>query len=335
MKRLFSLLLAAVMILLCGCSRTPQVYQVTYLDLFDTVTVISGTADAEKDLQAQAKQIHDQLQVYHRLFDIYHDYEGVANLKTVNDNAGIAPVTVDKAIIDLLLDCREYYELTGGAVNVCMGSILKLWHEARTSGLDDPGNAKLPDEAALRDAAEHISWETVVIDREASTVFITDPRQSLDVGAIAKGWSAQRVAEELPSGILLNLGGNVCATGPKMEDTPWVIGVNAPDGGDYLCALNLSQGSAVTSGDYQRYYTVDGVHYHHIIDSNTQMPSTKWTSVTILCADSGLADALSTALFLMDREEGQALLTACDAEAMWVDKEGNCYYSPGFEASIR
>ena len=330
MKRLIALLLAAVTILLCGCSRAPKVYQVTYLDLFDTVTVISGAADSEKDLQAQAKQIHDKLQEYHRLFDIYNDYEGVNNLKTVNDNAGIAPVAVDRAIIDLLLDCREYYELTGGAVNVCMGSILKLWHEARTAGLDDPENAALPDEAALSAAAEHISWETVIIDEESGTVYITDPEQSLDVGAVAKGWSAQRVTEELPEGILLNLGGNVCATGPKAEDTPWVIGVNDPDGGDYLRTLQLWEGSAVTSGDYQRFYTVDGVNYHHIIDPETQMPSDKWRSVTILCDDSGLADALSTALFLMDRENGQALLSKCGAEAMWVDKEGNCWYSENF-----
>ena len=335
MNRKIALLLAALLILLCGCTGGNQVYQVTYLDVFDTVTVISGTAESQAAFQTQAKNIHDRLQEYHRLFDIYKEYEGITNLKTVNDNAGVEPVTVDQAIIDLLLDCKQYYELTGGAVNVCMGTILSLWHEARNAGLEDPENAKLPDAATLEEASNHISWETVLIDQEQNTVYITDPAQSLDVGAVAKGWAAQRVAEELPGGILINLGGNVCATGPKAENTPWVIGVNDPEGDGYLCTLELSLGSAVTSGDYQRFYTVDGVNYHHIIDPQTRMPADRWSSVTILCDDSGLADALSTALFLMDRESGEVLLKQCGAEAMWVDPEGNCYYSAGFQNVIR
>jgi len=91
----------------------------------------------------------------------------------------------------------------------------------------------------------------------------------------------------------------------------------------------------VTSGDYQRTYLVDGEFYHHIIDPETLMPSAYWRSVTVVCPDSGLADALSTALFLMDQQDGQTLLDRCGAAAMWVDGEGNCYYSPDFEENIR
>ena len=96
-----------------------------------------------------------------------------------------------------------------------------------------------------------------------------------------------------------------------------------------------AQGSVVTSGDYQRAYTVDGVSYHHIIDPETLFPAGYWRSVTILCPDSGLADALSTALFVLSLEEGLELLEKCDAEAMWVDAAGEISYSPGFEANIR
>ena len=132
------------------------------------------------------------------------------------------------------------------------------------------------------------------------------------------------------------MGGNVCATGPKDEDgTPWVVGVNDPDGGNYLHTIYVTGGSVVTSGDYQRCYMVDGKLYHHIIDPDTRMPAAYWRSVTILCDDSGLADALSTALFLLPLEEGQRLLEKTGAEAMWVDAGGNQYYSPGFEATIR
>jgi len=246
-------------------------------------------------------------------------------------------VQADERIIRLLLDCRAFCDATGGKVNVAMGSVLQLWHEARSDGRDDPVNARLPDHDALLRAGEHMDPDTVIIDEAASTVSFTDPSVRLDVGAVAKGWAVQRVAENAPAGLLISVGGNVCATGPKTPDgTPWVVGVQGVDGGDsYLHTLYLTEGSVVTSGDYQRTYMVDGKLYHHIIDPETLYPSVCWRSVTVVCPDSGAADALSTALFLLTQAEGQALLTQYQAEALWVDGDGNMFYSPGFQELIR
>ena len=342
-RRLSSLLL--VCLLLCGlvgCKAPAQQqgqkqYNATFLTLFDTITTITGLAESEEAFQAKANEIRDELEVYHQLFDIYNEYDGISNLKTVNDHAGIAPVKVDEKIIRLLLDCRGYYELTGGKVNVAMGSVLRLWHNARNDGINDPVNARLPDQTQLEEAKEHISFDTVIIDEEAMTVFISDPEQLLDVGAVAKGWAAQRVAENASEGLLISVGGNICPTGPKTpEGNPWVVGVQSPeDTSVYLHTLYLTEDALVTSGDYQRYYVVDGKPYHHIIDPDTLYPAAYWRSVTILCEDSGLADALSTALFLLSREEGQALLDQCGAMAMWVAADGSICYSPGFEEFIR
>ena len=337
MKKLI-LLCLCLGLLLTSCTSVPEQkqYTATFLTLFDTVTTIVGRADSEESFQQQAQIIHDALQEYHQLFDIYNDYPGISNLKTINDHAGISPVQVDSRIIDLLMDCRSYCESTNGKVNVAMGSVLQLWHEARSHGINDPLNAALPDEAALKEAALHTDFSNVIIDEAASTIFLADPDMRLDVGAIAKGWSVQRICEQSPSGLLISVGGNVCATGPKnASGTPWVVGVQNPDGNDYLHTLYVSGGSIVTSGDYQRYYVVDGTRYHHIIDPVTLHPGVYWRSVTIACADSGLADALSTALFLLPLEEGQKLLDNCGAEAMWVDAEGILHYSPGFQALIR
>ena len=334
------LLIVLISILLTGCaSSTPQPervsYTATYLTLFDTLTTIKGFAESEAEFQAMVQKIHDELEEYHQLFDIYNDYD-IPNLKTVNDSAGVAPVKVDERIIALLLDCKAYYELTNHKVNAAMGSILSLWHDARTHGINDPVNAALPDTNALLLAAEHMDFSCVVINEADSTVFITDPDVSLDVGAVAKGWAAQRVAENAPSGLLISVGGNVCATGPKDESgTPWVVGIQNPDSSDYLHTIYLTKGSVVTSGDYQRAYTVDGKSYHHIIDPETLYPSACWRSVTIVCEDSGLADALSTALFVLPQEEGQALLDQCGAMALWVCMDGTILYSPGFETLIR
>lgn len=339
MKKLLALL-ALVSVLLCGCTvrqaaPADKQYTATFLTLFDTVTTIVGRASSEEEFQQKAQAVHDALEVYHRLFDVYNDYEGMNNLKTVNDNAGVFPVQVDKAILDLLTDCRAYFEGTNGRVNAAMGSVLHLWHEARNDGLNNPANAYLPDEAALHEAAQHASFEDVILDEAASTVYIADPGLRLDVGAIAKGWAVQRVAESAPKGLLISVGGNVCATGPKAEDTPWVIGVQNPDGSDYLHTIYLTEGSVVTSGDYQRAYTVDGKTYHHIIDPDTLYPSAYWRSVTVVCRDSGTADALSTALFVLPEDDGRALLEKYEAEACWVQADGTILYSPGFKDLIR
>ena len=340
MKRILSLVFALV--LLTGCS-TPvpdagaQQYTATFLTLFDTVTTIIGRESSEEAFQEKTQAIHDDLLRYHELFDIYNDYDGVNNLKTVNDNAGIAPVQVDTAILDFLKDCKEYYDLSGGRVNVMMGSVLHLWHEARNDGINDPQNAKLPPMEALQEASDHVGFDALVIDEAASTVYISDPNARLDVGAVAKGWATQRAAENAPEGMLISVGGNVCATGPKLSDgTPWVIGIQDPDASDKnLHTVFITENAVVTSGDYQRTYWVEGKPYHHIIDPDTLMPSIYWRSVSIICPDSGLADALSTALFLMDREEGEALALKCGADVLWVGADGTEYMTDGFQKMLR
>ena len=339
MGRKLMTILLVLSLTLTGCTlpvKKAQQYQATYLDVFDTVTSISGVSDSEDAFREQAEQIHGRLLEYHRLFDIYNNYEGMNNLKTVNDNAGIAPVAVDGEIIRLLKDCRDYYELTEHTVNVAMGGVLSLWHEARTAGLEDPDHARLPEEAALREVAAHTDWASVEIDEEAGTVYLSDSRLRLDVGAVAKGWSAQRAVEDAPEGFLISVGGNVCATGPKDDSgTPWVVGITDPDGGEgYLHTLYDTDSAIVTSGDYQRYYEVDGKRFHHIIDPQTLYPAERFRSVTVICGDSGLADALSTALFILPQPEGQALAQKCGAEAMWLDTEGNRFYTDGFESWI-
>ena len=335
--------LALSVLVLTGCAATtaneaaPKQYQATFLTLFDTVTTILGYAESAEVFQAQAQDLHDELLEYHQLFDIYNDYPGLNNLKTGNDQAGIAPVQVDKRIIRLLQDCQAYYTRSGVTVNVAMGSVLKLWHDARTHGISFPAAAALPDDDALTQAAAHSAMESIVIDEAASTVFLSDPLLRLDVGAVAKGWSVEQVCRNAPEGLLVSVGGNVRATGPKPTGNPWVVGLQSPDGDadDYLHTLNLETGSVVTSGDYQRYYLVDGKPYHHIIDPETLYPAGRWRAVSVVCPDSGLADCLSTALFILPQEAGQALLDQTGAEAMWLLADGTRLYSPGFEALIR
>ncbi|MBR0082055.1 MAG: FAD:protein FMN transferase [Clostridia bacterium] len=336
MKRILCLLLcAALMLGPIGCSQAKQRYEATWYDVFDTVTILTGYAESEAAFSAVAERVHARLLEYHTLYDIYHDAPGGANLKTVNDAAGGDPVAVDPRITELLSFCLEMEAATDHRVDVTLGAVLSLWHDARTAALDNPETAAPPDPDALAAAAQHTGAALLELDAAAGTVRLTDPEARLDVGAIAKGFAAKKVAETLPDGYLLNLGRNIVAVGAKPGDVPWTIGVQSPDDANGLLALlDAKDVAVVTSGDYQRVFTANGVAYHHIIDPDTLQPGTLWRSVTVLCADSAVADALSTALFLLPQAAGESLLAAYHADALWVAPDGTVTMTAGFSAAL-
>lgn len=183
----------------------------------------------------------------------------------------------------------------------------------------------------------------MIIDENASTVYLQDPNMSLDVGAIAKGYAVEKVSqfiqkEGLKDG-MISVGGNVRTFGEKYDErgkqVPWTVGIQNPDTSSdkkSLYDLRLSGYSLVTSGVYERYYIVDGKRYHHIIDPQTLMPAAYFTSVSIVCKNSGMADALSTAVFNTSYKEGSKMIEGMkDVEALWVFPDGTMKYSGGFE----
>ncbi len=337
-------MVATIAINLSACSFTKEKrYEAEFLLLFDTVTQIVGYADSKEEFSEYTQLIYDNLKEYHELFDIYNDYEGLNNIKTINDNAGIKPVKVDKRIIDLLQFSKDAYELTDGKVNIAFGAVLEVWHDYRDKGLENPETAALPPMDVLVEKVKHTDIDKVIINEEDSTVYLEDPEMALDVGAIAKGYATEMVSdiavEHGYTNGMISVGGNVRTVGGKGDSKEdWKVGIQNPDmeaDKKELYILNFKDDSLVTSGDYQRYYTVDGKQYHHIIDPDTLMPSDYFTAVTILCKDSGMADALSTAVFNMPYEEGKEFVESLpDTEALWVFKDGDIKYSTGFEDYI-
>lgn len=323
-------------------------YQTQFMDVFDTISMLIGYDSSEEAFQEKADAVHALLSQYHKLFDIYNQYEGLNNLKTVNDFAGREAVPVDAKIIELLEFGKYVYGITDGKVNIACGSVLKIWHEYRDAGLENPETASLPDLEKLEEAARHCNIEDIIIDKEASTVFLRDPDMRLDVGGIGKGFAVQKageLAESLgSSSFLLNIGGNIKAIGIRGDGKKWVCPVENPEYMDgkskeaYAVTMDLDGLSLVTSGDYERYYIVDGQRYHHILDPDTLFPGTLHRSVSILMEDSALADALSTGLFLMDVEQGKALLQKLNAdreeksriEAMWISADGKKTYTDNY-----
>lgn len=308
------------------------------MDYFDTVITITGYEYSQEEFDAISKETLDLLGEYHRLYTIYHRFEGLENLCTINElvNGVHRTVKVDRRIIDMLLYAKEMYTLTDGVLNIAMGSVLSLWHDYRTIGKDNPDEASLPPMDKLSAAAQHTDIEKLVIDEQNSTVTLTDPLMKLDVGAIAKGYATERVAlyleEKGVTGYVLNVGGNVRTIGTKADGDNWTIGIENPSGEEYLAYLSLKGESVVTSGSYQRFYYVDGKAYHHIIHPDTLMPVENFVSVSIVCQNSGLGDALSTALFCLTYDEGKELIESIsNAEAMWVTKDGNIIYSDSWK----
>lgn len=307
------------------------------MDYFDTVITITGFENSQEEFDEVANEMLAQFGEYHRLYTIYHRFDGLENVCTINElvDGAHRTVTVDRRIIDLLVYAKEMHAKTNGIMNIAMGSVLSLWHDYRTIGSDNPSEASLPPMAELTAAAEHTDINNLIIDETNNTVFISDPLMKLDVGAIAKGYAVERVAlffeRKGVTSYVLNVGGNVRALGGKADGTDWKVGIENPTGGDYLSYLNISNQAVVTSGSYQRYYYVDGKPYHHIIHPDTLMPAEGYLSVSIICNHSGLGDALSTALFCLPQKEGLALIESIDgAEAMWVDENGEITCSPGW-----
>ncbi len=300
---------------------------------FDTVSyVYSYAGDSDEVFSDNCEEVWNILAEYHKLFDIYHEYDGINNLCTLNKNAGGEPISVDERLIDFLLYAKELYTLTDGEMNVMMGSVLSLWHDAREDG------GYIPSSDALAQAAEHISFDCLEIDKANSTVRITDKDASIDVGALGKGYATEIAAQALSdkgvTSYVLNIGGNIRIIGKKPNGDGWKTGIKNPkDTSTYSKYIIISDTSCVTSGDYERYFTVGGVKYHHIIDKDTLMPASYFSSVTVIAKNSGLADALSTALFSMSYEDGLALLERIGGvDALWILPDGTTLTTDGFKS---
>lgn len=314
-------------------------YSIAWFDVFDTVTQVQGYAESQDAWNEQMVQLHQDLTRYHQLFDIYNRYDGMTNLYDLNQTAAHGPTAAEPEILDLLAQAKEVYALTNGRTNVAMGRLLALWHDARTAAEADPAAAYLPDKATLEEAAAHRNIDDLILDEEAGTVYYADPELQLDVGSIGKGYAVEQVARAAEArgltSALISVGGNLRAIGHKPDGSAWTGGVENPWGGqDILAALELPEGaSLVTSGDYQRYFELDGVRYHHLIDPETLYPAAYFDSVTVLCSDSGLADGLSTGLFCMSLADGQSLVERLDGvEALWASPDGSVVTSSGWSA---
>lgn len=325
MKKLAILLCVLLLLpMLGGCGR--QKYTATAYDLFDTEITLLAACEEKSTFNKMWEVCEARLRELNASFDIYNAYAGINNLYTVNQAAGREPVAVSEDVLEMLSFGKEAYQITDGRVNIAMGSVLSLWHDARET------THVVPETAALAAAADHCDPSNIVINWELGTVYLADGEMRLDVGAVAKGWAAQQAAKALEAAgytdFVLSAGGNVVARGVNLEEKSWTVGIQDPDDPEgYYATMGLGDQAAVTSGGYLRYLEVDGVRYHHIIDPDTLMPADFVKSATVVCKDSALGDALSTACFLMPAEDSIALAKKLGVRVIVMDKDRNVFDS--------
>ena len=325
LKKVIACALAlAVLALAGGCAQQNQKYSVVYWDVFDTVVTITGYASSQAQFDQAAEAAHAELVRLDALFDCYEEHPGVNGVWALNHAQG-QPLKVDGELIDLIDFCAQYYETARRRVNIALGRVLAVWSRYRQEGVALPGMDELSE--AARDADPGL----IEIDREAGAVRLAGDF-ALDLGAVGKGYAVERAAQLLDTlmpSYLIDAGGNIRAgTAPLDGRSGWSVGlldpVSARSGGqDILSVVEVAGLCVVTSGGYQRYYTVDGVDYHHIIDPDTLMPGGDFLQVSVVARDSALADYLSTALFLMDYESGLELVDSLnEVGAIWVTEDG-------------
>lgn len=358
-KLVLSLLSLSMMMIMTGCSKKYELMSHYITGPFDTITTYMSYVSSEEEFNEQCDYIEEQLNYYDQLFDKYNTYNGMNNLKTINDNAGKKAIEVDQALIDLLNLSIERNRKISSKVNIAFGSVINIWHDYREEAESHDGVGTVPSDVELEKANQHTSIDSIEIDEKKKTVYINDALASIDVGATAKGYAIELIKDGLiemgVDNFLLSGGGNVASHGQRkiqkegefyLDDCAdkFCVGIESPQDGNYAAsaddpdseneAVLVVQGeSIVTSGDYQRFYQdVNGVRYHHLIDPETLYPAVHFRSVSIITEDSGLADFLSSAVFLMEYEEGLKLVNSLDGvEAIWLLEDGKIRMSDGLK----
>lgn len=306
---------------LTGCAATPQAKRGTSdtaaepatsstfaFDTYCTFTVYGD--DAAPALLARACARYDAL------FDLYDSESDIAR---INAAAG-APTTVDPATADIIKQALTYCEEADGRFDITIGAVSTLW---------DFEEGVRPADSEIARALPHVDWTCVQVDEtdtSAPTVTLTDPAAKLDLGGIAKGYIADKLCELLrdetdATAAAISLGSNIAYLGEKPDGAAWETGIrdpNDPGGSRAVDTVSTRACSLVTSGLYERTFTLDDVTYWHILDPATGMPvATDTVSVTAVSPSSTRADALSTVLFIAGSEEGARLVDTYDDTAAY------------------
>ncbi|MEW8978260.1 MAG: FAD:protein FMN transferase [Symbiobacterium sp.] len=318
-----ALLVATALLVFVWWSR-PQRVERTAL-LMDTPVRVVVYAS-----RGRAEEAADRaLELVARLNALWSPGRTDSDVARVNAAAGAAPVSVAPETLELASLALQVARESGGAFDPTIGPLAAAW------GFGEGG--RVPDDAARTAARALVNWRDLKVDEGAGTLFLARPGMQVDFGAVAKGYAARLVREQLEAdgvqAALVQLGGSIALYGDKPGGGPWQIAVQHPRNPQgYLATLSLQGGFVDTAGDYQRYFEQDGVRYHHILNPATGFPATGMASVTVVAPRGEWADAYATAAFVLGMEEGYRFLVDHGVEGLLVSDSGEVRMTPGMAA---
>lgn len=261
------------------------------------------------------------------------DYDPNSQLSQVNRQAFLEPVTVEPALFEVLSAAVEYSELSGGAFDVTVGPVVYLHRQSRKTG-------RPPTPEALENARKAVGRQHLVLDPDRKTVRFAVEGMRLDLGGIAKGYAIDQAVEALQDagvdGGMVDIGGDIrCFGTPANGAKHWKIGLQDPRNEEnILVTLNMDDRAVATSGDYRRFVVVNGRRLSHIIDPGTAQSAQSLSSVSVIAPTAMRADALATAVSVLEDKKGLELINSIEHTEAFLIKEGKFIQSPDMDKYI-
>jgi FAD:protein FMN transferase len=286
-----------------------------------TLTVV---AQNEKIANANINLAIEEIR---RIETLLTTYKNDSQTNLINDNAGIKPVKVDQEVYNLIERCIGISKITQGAFDISYGSIDKsLWNF-------DKVMTKLPDRETALKMVHLIDYRNIILDKENTTVFLKKEGMRIGFGGIGKGYAAEMakqllIKNNVKSGII-NASGDLSAWGLQPNDKKWTIGVADPESPNAAFSfMEISNKAVATSGNYEKFVTIDGKKYSHTIDPKTGLPITGIKSVTIITSNAEFADAMATPIAVMGIKAGLFLIDQIpDLYCIIIDDNNKIYTS--------
>lgn len=271
------------------------------------------------------ERIDDAIEEISRIEQLLTTFNDSSQTAAINRMAGMAPVKVDREVLELIARSLKISRLTQGAFDITYGSIDKrLWNF-------DTGMKALPDKETAWRLVRLINYRNVLLDTENSTVFLKEPGMRIGFGGIGKGYAADKARQVLQqkgvaSGVV-NAAGDLITWGTQPDGSPWTIGIADPATRHPFSTLSISNMAVATSGNYEKYALIGGKKYSHTIDPRTGYPVSGIKSVTIICPSAELADALATPVTVMGVRVGLDLVNQLKGVACIIIDDKNQLYT--------
>ena len=263
-----------------------------------------------------------------RIEKLISSWDAESETTIINNNAGIKPVKVSMELYKLIERSVQISQITYGAFDITYAALDRLWRF-------DGSMQYLPTSAEVKKALAKVGFRKIVLNPVDHTVYLKEKGMKIGFGAIGKGYAADKakellVSKQVPAG-MINASGDITTWGTKATGEKWLIGVDNPTGkGVFFSWLPLVESSVAISGNHSNYVTLDGKRYTHIISPKTGYPAMGLRKVTVLAKSAELCDALSTAVYILGKKLGLALINQLDgAEVVILDDDDNVFRSNG------